>query len=207
MEHRTDEEREGLGADPDEDTAAPEEDREPSAEGDVTTATAVAEQEGADEEGGAEEDQEPTAEGDVTTATAVAEEEEGAEAESGAEDQDTVPEGGSAVAAANGATTNGTAPSSEPETEPETESVELYTDSDMEEFRRRWTELLAGFVDDPRASAERADGLIGELVDRVSQRRQQLHDALDNEDDRGETEAMRQAIRRYRSIYRALVRE
>jgi hypothetical protein len=105
------------------------------------------------------------------------------------------------AAATGGPTTNSAAPSNG------TDIVELCTDSDMEEFRRRWAALLAGFVDDPRASAEQADGLIGELVDRVARRRQHLHDALDREDDRGETEAMRQTIERYRAIYRALVRE
>jgi hypothetical protein len=176
MEYRTDEDREALGATPEE-GEAPEENREPSAESEVATATAVVE-DGAGEEDGAEEQGE------------------------------TAPEGGSVAAVADGATANGAATNgTAPPDGTETDGVELYTDSDMEEFRRRWAELLAGFVDDPRASAEQADGLIGELVERVSQRRQELHDALDREDDGGETEAMRQAIKRYRAIYRALVRE
>lgn len=104
-------------------------------------------------------------------------------------------------ATADGGTTNGTTPSNG------AERVELYTDSDLEGFRRRWDTLLAGFVDNPRAATEQADALIGELVDAISQRRKQLHDALEGEDDRGGTEAMRQAILRYRAIYRALVRE
>jgi hypothetical protein len=84
--------------------------------------------------------------------------------------------------------------------------VEVYTEADLEAFRARWQALLGGFVDDPRAAAEQADALIGELVDRVSERRQQLHDTLAGADGGGETEAMRQAIVRYRAIYRTLVR-
>jgi hypothetical protein len=140
-----------------------------------------------------DEEREPSAGGETVTAEAV-EEHVG-------DEEDAVPESEGAVAAADMATTNGTAPSNG------AEHVELYTDSDLEEFRRRWDTLLTGFVDDPRGSAEQADGLIEELVDRVSRRRQQLHDELGREDDRGETESMRQAIRRYRAIYRALVRQ
>jgi len=125
-------------------------------------------------------EREPSGEGEVVTATAVEEEAEGKE--------ETVQEG-STVAAPDAATTNGTAPPDG------AERVELYTDSDLEEFRRRWDTLLTGFVDDPRGSAEQADELVGELVDRVSRRRQQLHDEFDREGDRGETEADRKSTR------------
>jgi hypothetical protein len=134
------------------------------------------------------------AEGEVATALADEDDDD-------VEEPEVAPEQASVEAAAEGGTTNGTAPAAG------ADHVELYTEAELEGFRERWETLLAGFVDDPRAAAEEADELIGELVDAISRRRQQLHDALEGEDDEGETEAMRQAILRYRAIYRALVRE
>lgn len=189
MEHHTDETRQGFGAAPGE--AAPDEEHEPFGDGETTTASAVAE--GAEQ---AEDQEETASEEKTTTASAVVEGGEQAE-----EQEETASEGETTPAAAAGATTNGSAPSND------ADRVELYTEADMEGFRRRWDALLAGFVDDPRASVEQADTLIGELVDRVSQRREQLQDELGHRDDPCETEALRLAIRRYRAIYRAVVRE
>jgi len=64
-------------------------------------------------------------------------------------------------------------------------------------------------VDDPKHAAEEADTLVGELVDRIGQRRQQLRDDLGRRSDQsgGETEAMRMALRQYRELFQALVRD
>jgi len=153
--------------------------------------------EAAAEEETPDETSEPSVEGEV--ATAVAEEDDSEEDDD--DEQEAAPEQESVEATADGGITNGTAPADD------AEPVELYTDSDLERFRQRWDTILAGFVDGPRAAAEQADTLIGELVDVISRRRQQLHEALEGREDQAETEAMRQAIIRYRAIYRALVRE
>src|SRR5262245_7549357 len=192
-------EEEETAAEPGE--AAPEEEREPSGEGETATATAVVEdaeqakeeeeeeEETASEPGEAasDEEREPSGGGETATASAVVE-----DAEQAKEEEETASEDETTPAAAAGGTTNGTAPSKDDD------RVERYTDADLEGYRRRWDALLAGFVDDPRASVEQADALIGELVDRVSQRREQLRDELGRQDDRGQTEAMRLAIHRYR---------
>jgi hypothetical protein len=83
---------------------------------------------------------------------------------------------------------------------------ELFSGSDIDGYRRRWDELQAGFVDDPRAAADQADMLIGELVDRVSQRRRQLHDEFGGRTE-GDTESMRVAIQQYRAFFHVLVHE
>jgi hypothetical protein len=118
----------------------------------------------------------------------------------GPDEQGTVPEDRDAAAAAEGRTMTG-APAADG-----TDDFELFSGFDRDDYRRRWNTLQAGFVDDPRAAAEQADALIGEIVDRLSQRRQDLRSDLGREDERGETEAMRLAIRRYRAFFSAIVR-
>jgi hypothetical protein len=82
---------------------------------------------------------------------------------------------------------------------------ELFQGGEMDDYRRRWDTLQAGFVDDPRGSAQQADALIGELVDRVSTRHQELREQLGDGTDGGDTEAMRMALRQYRDFFSVLI--
>ncbi|MBP2702193.1 hypothetical protein JOL79_00085 [Microbispora sp. RL4-1S] len=68
---------------------------------------------------------------------------------------------------------------------------------------RRWHEIKAGFVDDPRRSVERADELVDEALSAVATRRRSL---LDHWKDGGtgdataDTEALRVALHEYHAL-------
>ncbi|MEU1732233.1 hypothetical protein [Streptosporangium sp. NPDC020145] len=79
-------------------------------------------------------------------------------------------------------------------------------DQDPDEVRRRWQEVQAGFVDDPRDSVERADSLVAEVGDRLraalEARSAGLRERWKNaEGARGsDTEDLRTALRDYRAL-------
>ncbi|MCT9930443.1 hypothetical protein N5079_09465 [Planotetraspora sp. A-T 1434] len=72
------------------------------------------------------------------------------------------------------------------------------------DFDRRWHEIKAGFVDDPRSSVEQADALVEEAVAVFTTRRQALLDRWKNRDhndsDHNDTEALRLALRDYYAL-------
>lgn len=88
----------------------------------------------------------------------------------------------------------------------ERDAFEVFSEGDLDAYRRRWDTLQASFVDDPRTATEQAGALAGELVRRLSERYETLRSefAGGSEQD-ADTEVMRHTIRRYRSIFRAVV--
>src|SRR4029450_3969003 len=48
------------------------------------------------------------------------------------------------------------------------ESVPLFPAEEGEQFRNRWTEIQAGFVDDPREMVEQADHLVADLMQQLA---------------------------------------
>ncbi|WP_169945135.1 hypothetical protein [Microbispora sp. H11081] len=75
-----------------------------------------------------------------------------------------------------------------------------------EALEGRWREIKAGFVDDPRHSVEQADALVDEALSAFTTRRQALLDQWkDNE--RGDTEALRQALHEYHALLAQLTRK
>src|SRR4051812_41186851 len=48
------------------------------------------------------------------------------------------------------------------------ESTPLFTPDDAEDFRGRWTDIQAGFVDEPRQAVEQADSLVAEVIQRLA---------------------------------------
>jgi hypothetical protein len=154
-------------------------------------------------------EREPSPEGRMATAAAVDPAADERARTDGAEEREAFPEGRTATAAEVGAGDDERAVRATPSNGNGSDRFELYNGSDMEGYRRRWDTLQAGFVDNPADAAQQADALIGELVDRISQHRRQLHDELGGRDDRagGDTESLRLAIRRYRAFFYALVGE
>jgi hypothetical protein len=71
---------------------------------------------------------------------------------------------------------------------------------------RRWSDILAMFVDDPRASTERAAGLVDdrveELIQAFRERLQSLQSAW--QANHAGTEELRVAIRHYRAFWNSL---
>ncbi|WP_371779185.1 hypothetical protein [Streptosporangium subroseum] len=81
-------------------------------------------------------------------------------------------------------------------------------DHDPDEVRRRWQEVQAGFVDDPRDSVERADSLLDEITTSLrtalETRTTELQGRWKNSD-QNDTEELRTALRDYRAMLEQLL--
>ncbi|MFG2072892.1 hypothetical protein [Nonomuraea maritima] len=79
---------------------------------------------------------------------------------------------------------------------------------DPAEVQARWRDLQASFVDDPGEAVQRADGLVGEVVESLTStlnsRTAALRDRWKSAGDSG-TEEMRQALREYRDVLERLL--
>jgi hypothetical protein len=84
----------------------------------------------------------------------------------------------------------------------------LFPNNDSEDFRRRWNDIQAGFVDEPKPSVEKADQLVASVIQRLAQvfadERSKLEGNWSNGGDVS-TEDLRQALRRYRSFFDRLL--
>jgi hypothetical protein len=84
----------------------------------------------------------------------------------------------------------------------------LFGDGDLSGFRSRWTEVQAAFVDDPRDCVQKADGLVSDVVDRLTAGFSQARSGLEEQWSRGEqvsTEDLRLALQRYRDFFERLL--
>jgi len=77
----------------------------------------------------------------------------------------------------------------------------------LEDFRSRWDAIQVGFVDQPQESVHSAQGLVDQLVDRLSQSFTQQREVLERGSGSGEgdTEAQRLALQQYRSFFNRLL--
>ena len=85
---------------------------------------------------------------------------------------------------------------------------QLFPDNELNEFRARWDKVQIGFVDEPRAAVEQADGLVATIVKRIAEQFAAERAELEHQWDRGDnvsTEDLRQALRRYRSFFDRLL--
>lgn len=76
------------------------------------------------------------------------------------------------------------------------------------EFQRRWTDIQAGFVDEPRRAVEQADALVADAIKRLAESFANERAQLEAQWDRGgdvSTEDLRQALQRYRSFFSRLL--
>ncbi|MDQ6918295.1 MAG: hypothetical protein M3Z98_02930 [Candidatus Dormibacteraeota bacterium] len=71
------------------------------------------------------------------------------------------------------------------------------TRSELAGYRDRFTELQARFIDDPRAATDEACSLVKEAVDRM----------MDSMREGGDTERMRLAMRRYRTVLETIAEQ
>ena len=84
----------------------------------------------------------------------------------------------------------------------------LFPNADSEDFRRRWTDIQAGFVDEPKPSVEKADQLVASVIQKLTQVFADERSKLERDWSKGEeasTEDLRQALRRYRSFFDRLL--
>jgi hypothetical protein len=88
------------------------------------------------------------------------------------------------------------------------ERAPLLASTDAEGFRRRWEDLQAGFVDQPREMVEQANELVGELMQQLSAGFSEKRGELEAQWEKGEdvsTEDLRVALTRYRSFFNRLL--
>ncbi len=84
----------------------------------------------------------------------------------------------------------------------------LLAGEEAQRFRRRWEDLQAGFVDEPRRMVEEADDLVGELMKQLTAGFSDERSNLEAQWERGEdvsTEELRVALTRYRSFFNRLL--
>jgi hypothetical protein len=84
----------------------------------------------------------------------------------------------------------------------------LFAGDDANQLRERWAEIQTGFVDEPRAAVEKADGLVAETIKQLAENFAAERQRLEAQWDRGDdisTEDLRQSLRRYRSFFDRLL--
>ncbi len=84
----------------------------------------------------------------------------------------------------------------------------LFAGHEAQQFRSRWSDIQAGFVDEPRRAVEQADSLVAEAMQRLAQVFADERSRLEQQWDRGgetNTEELRLALRRYRSFFDRLL--
>jgi len=84
----------------------------------------------------------------------------------------------------------------------------LFAGNEAESFRGRWSDIQAGFVDEPRHAVEQADELVAEVMQRLAKAFAEERQSLEQHWDRGtdiNTEELRQALQRYRSFFDRLL--
>ena len=90
----------------------------------------------------------------------------------------------------------------------ESDRIALFEPAQLNEFKGRWSEVQAGFVDEPRRAVQQADMLVSDVISRITdsfgRERTQLEQQLDRGGDVS-TEDLRQALQRYRSFFSRLL--
>ena len=103
--------------------------------------------------------------------------------------------------------------SQEPETldsgVPVLEIMPLFSESEMGDFRSRWSTVQTGFVDEPRRTVEEADKLVAAAMQRLAESFANERSGLEKQWDHGDnvsTEDLRVALQRYRSFFDRLLK-
>ena len=89
------------------------------------------------------------------------------------------------------------------------ETAPLFSESEMGEFRSRWSNVQTGFVDEPRRTVEDADKLVAAVMQRLAEGFANERSALEKQWDKGNdvsTEDLRVALQRYRSFFDRLLK-
>lgn len=84
----------------------------------------------------------------------------------------------------------------------------LFSANEAEQLHGNWSDIQAGFVDEPRRAVEQADGLVADVMQRLATAFANERQTLEQQWDRGgatDTEELRQALQRYRSFFDRLL--
>lgn len=85
----------------------------------------------------------------------------------------------------------------------------LFPENESRNFHKRWTDIQAAFVDEPRRAVERADELVAEVIKRLADSFAQERSKLEGQWGRGNnvsTEDLRVALQRYRAFFDRLLK-
>ncbi|HET9358937.1 MAG TPA: hypothetical protein VFO58_04265 [Vicinamibacterales bacterium] len=89
------------------------------------------------------------------------------------------------------------------------ETPPLFSESELGEFRSRWSHVQTGFVDEPRRTVEDADKLVASVMQRLAEGFANERSGLEKQWDQGDhvsTEDLRVALQRYRSFFDRLLK-
>ncbi|MFB7506314.1 hypothetical protein [Streptomyces broussonetiae] len=88
------------------------------------------------------------------------------------------------------------------------EMPQLLSTHDEEDFRKRWEKIQITFVDDPREAVQAADNLVANVMQTLAatfdEHKTKLEGQL-NQSGQADTEALRTALRHYRSFFNRLL--
>src|SRR5512146_1979329 len=90
----------------------------------------------------------------------------------------------------------------------QSDRIALFEPAQLNEFKGRWSEVQAGFVDEPRRAVQQADMLVSDVISRITDSFGRERTQLEQQWDRGgdvSTEDLRQALQRYRSFFSRLL--
>jgi hypothetical protein len=84
----------------------------------------------------------------------------------------------------------------------------LFPENEAANFRNRWTEIQAAFVDEPRRAVEQGDALVADVIKRLASSFADERSKLEGQWGRGDnvsTEDLRVALQRYRAFFDRLL--
>jgi hypothetical protein len=84
----------------------------------------------------------------------------------------------------------------------------LFPENEATDFRNRWTEIQAAFVDEPRRAVEQGDALVADVIKRLAGSFADERSKLEGQWGRGDnvsTEDLRIALQRYRAFFDRLL--
>ncbi|MFE7425677.1 hypothetical protein [Streptomyces sp. NPDC057545] len=88
------------------------------------------------------------------------------------------------------------------------EMPQLLTTQDTQDFRQRWEKIQTTFVDDPREAVHAADSLVAGVMQTLAatfdEHKKNLEEQW-NQGQQADTEALRTALRHYRSFFNRLL--
>lgn len=89
------------------------------------------------------------------------------------------------------------------------QTTPLFSETDVNDLRSRWSGVQAGFVDEPRRALEEADKLVASVMKRLAEAFANERANLEKQWERGDsasTEDLRVALQRYRSFFDRLLK-
>lgn len=88
------------------------------------------------------------------------------------------------------------------------EETALFERSELDGLNKRWSDVQASFVDEPRTAVQQADALVSDVIAQIGESFGNQRTRLEKQWDRGDevsTEDLRQTFQRYRSFFSRLL--